>query len=134
MGTKLGQTIHDHEISLEFYYCCNQIRMIAVICHWIRKSAIFDFVYTLASTTVNQSASNLVKRYKAIRSWVISIMGVIGQDELELFALEFEKNEIFHVIYTVASTNINQLVPKLVKMYMTLRSHMSLIKGVIGPE
>ena len=37
-------------------------------------------------------------------------------------------------VYTVASANINQLVPKLVKINMTLTSQMSLIMGVIRPE
>ena len=32
----------------------------------------------------------------------------------------------------LASTNINQSAPNLVKIYMTLRSWMSLIMGVIG--
>ena len=48
-------------------------------------------VYTLASTIINQSAPNLVKRYRAIRSRLSSIMGVIRPELLELFALEFEK-------------------------------------------
>ena len=34
----------------------------------------FDFVYTLASTNINQSASNLVKMYMTIRSRKRSIM------------------------------------------------------------
>ena len=38
------------------------------------------------------------------------------------------------LVDTLASTNINQLAPNLVKMYMTIRSHMSLITEVIGPE
>ena len=32
MGTKLGQTIHDHKISLEFDYGYKWIRTTAVIC------------------------------------------------------------------------------------------------------
>ena len=32
MGTKLGQTIHDHKISLEFDHGCNWIRTTAVFC------------------------------------------------------------------------------------------------------
>ena len=50
-----------------------------------------------------------------------SIMGVIEPEQLELFALEFEKISIFHFVLTVASKNINQLVPNLVKIYRTLR-------------
>ena len=51
------------------------------------------FFYTLASTIINHLAPNLVKRYRAIRSRVSSIMGVIGPEQLELFALEFEKKK-----------------------------------------
>ena len=73
-----------------------------------------------------------------IRSQVSSIMGVIGLKQLELFALEFEKLLYFTLftlyIYTVASTNIDQLVPKLVNINMSVQSHRSFIKDVIGPE
>ena len=41
------------------------------------KNADSDFVYTLASTNINQSASNLVKMYVTIRSWKSSIMDLI---------------------------------------------------------
>ena len=57
----------------------------------LEKIAIFDFVYTLASTIINRSAPNLVKRYRAIISHVSSIMDVFGPEQLELFALKFEK-------------------------------------------
>ena len=45
-------------------------------------------------------------------------MGLIGPQQpkqLELFALAFEKIAIFHIIFPVASTNVNQLVPNLIK-------------------
>ena len=38
------------------------------------------------------------------------------------------------LVYILASTNINQSAPNLVQMYMTIRSQMSTIVGVIGPE
>ena len=44
------------------------------------------------------------------------------------------KNAIFHFVYTVAYTIINQSAPNLVKIYMTIRSRMSLILGLIEPE
>ena len=37
-------------------------------------------------------------------------------------------------VYTPASTNIDQSAPNLIKMYMTIRSRMSLIMDVIRPE
>ena len=41
------------------------------------KIAESDFVYTLASTNINQSALHLVKMYVTIRSWMSSIMNLI---------------------------------------------------------
>ena len=38
------------------------------------------------------------------------------------------------LVYTLASTNINQSAPNLVKIYMTIRSGMSPIMDLIGPE
>ena len=42
------------------------------------KIAEFDFVYTLASTNIDQSAPNFVKMYMTIRSRMSSIMNLIG--------------------------------------------------------
>ena len=38
------------------------------------------------------------------------------------------------LVNTLASTNINQSSPNLVKMYMTTRAQMSFIMELIGPE
>ena len=51
-----------------------------------------------------------------------SIMGQIEPEYLELFALEFGKIAESDFVYPLVSTNINQLTPNLVKMYITLRS------------
>ena len=50
-----------------------------------------DFVYTLVSPNINQSAPNLVKMYVTIRSRMSSIMDLIGAELSEFFALEFAK-------------------------------------------
>ena len=42
------------------------------------KIALSGFVYTLASTNINQSAPNFVKMYVTIRSRMNSIMDRIG--------------------------------------------------------
>ena len=42
-----------------------------------RKIAEFDFVYTLASTNIDQSAQNLVKMYVTIRFWMSLIIDLI---------------------------------------------------------
>ena len=52
----------------------------------------------------------------------------------ELFAVEFGKIAEYDFVYALSSTNINQSAPNLVKMYMTVRSEMSSIMEVIGPE
>ena len=73
-----------------------------------RKIAETDFVYTLASTHINQSAPNFVKMYVAIRSRMSSIMDLIGPELCELFALEFAKFAESDFVYTLASTNVDQ--------------------------
>ena len=57
----------------------------------IYKIAIFDIVYTLASTNKKQSAPNLVKEYIIIRFGMSLIMSLIGTERFELPTLELEK-------------------------------------------
>ena len=64
-------------------------------------------------------------------SW---IMEQIKSEHWELFALEFGNIAEIDFVYTLASPNINQSAPNLVKMYVTVRSHMSLIMDLIGAE
>ena len=49
-----------------------------------------DFVYTPASTNIDQSAPNLVKMYMTIRSRMSSIMDIIRPELSELSTLELE--------------------------------------------
>ena len=63
-----------------------------------------------------------------------SIVSQIELEHPELFALEFGKIAECDFVYTLSSTNINQSAPYLVQMYMTIRSQMSSIMEVIGPE
>ena len=95
------------------------------------KIAESDFVYTLASANINQSAPNLVKMYVTIRSRIRSIMDLIGPELCELFPLEFAKIAESDFVYTIASTNVDQLIPNMVTVHMTMRSLMSLIIGQI---
>ena len=62
------------------------------------------------------------------------IMGQIELEHLELFALKFGKIAESDFVYTLASTNINQSAPNLVKMYVTIRSSMSSIMDLIKPD
>ena len=43
-----------------------------------------------------------------IRSWMSLIMGLIEQEHLELFALEFRKIAKYDFVFTLESTDINQ--------------------------
>ena len=69
-----------------------------------------------------------------IKSWMNSIMGKIEWERAELFALEFGKIAESDFVYTLASTNIDQSTPNLVKMYVIIRSQTSLIMDLIRPE
>ena len=62
------------------------------------------------------------------------IMGQIKPEHPKLFALEFGKIAESEFVYTLASANINQSAPNLVKMYVTIRSWMSSIMDLIKPE
>ena len=69
-----------------------------------------------------------------IRSQMSSIKDEIEPERSELFALEFGKIAEYDLVYTLASTNINQSAPNLVQMYMTIRAWMSSIMELIEPE
>ena len=64
------------------------------------KIAESDFVYTPASTNIDQSAPNLVKMYVTIRLRLSSIMDLIGPELSELSALDF-KNFPFLTLFTL---------------------------------
>ena len=69
-----------------------------------------------------------------IKSQMGSILGQIESEHPELFALEFGKIAESDFVYSLASTNIDQSTPNLVKMYVTIRLQMSSIMDVIRPE
>ena len=69
-----------------------------------------------------------------IRSRMSSILGQIEPEHSELFVLEFGKMAESDFVYTLTSTNINRSAPNLAKMYETIRSRMSRIMDLIGPE
>ena len=54
------------------------------------KIAEYDFLYTLSSTNIDQSAPNLVKMCVTISSQMSSIMDLIRPKLSELSALELE--------------------------------------------
>ena len=64
------------------------------------KIAESDFVYTLVSANIDQTAPNLVKMYVTIRSRMSSIMNLIEQELSVLSALELE-NLPYLVLFTL---------------------------------
>ena len=62
------------------------------------------------------------------------IMGQIKAEHLELFVLEIGKIAKYDFVYTLSSTNIDQSAPNVVKMYVIIRSRMSLIMDLIEPD
>ena len=69
-----------------------------------------------------------------IKSRMSSILGQIKLEHPELFALEFGKIAEPDFVYTLASTNIDQSTPNLVKMYVTIILWMSSIMDLLRPE
>ena len=68
-----------------------------------------------------------------IRSRMSLIIRQFEPEHPELFALEFGRNSESDFVYTLASTNINQSAPNLVKMNVIIRSRMSLIMDLSLP-
>ena len=68
-----------------------------------------------------------------IKSRMSSILGQIESEHPELLALEFGKIAESDFVNTLASTNIDQSTPNLVKMYVTIRLQVSLIMDLIRP-
>ena len=69
-----------------------------------------------------------------IKSWMSLIIGQIEPEHLELFALKFGKIAEYDFVYTLSSTNIDLSSPNLVKVYMIIKSQMSLIMVLIRLE
>ena len=62
------------------------------------------------------------------------VMGIIGPQHSELFALELKEIAEIDIVYTVASTNIYQSAPNLVEVYVTIRSRISYTMDLIRTE
>ena len=69
--------------------------------------------------------------YVTIRSRMSSIMDLVGQELSELFAVEFANIAESDFVYTLASTIVDQTVPNMVTIYMTMKSWMSSIMSQI---
>ena len=95
----------------------------------MEKIAESDFVYTLESININQSAPNLVKMYVTITSWMSLFIDLIGPELSELFAFDFAKIAESNFVYTLATANVDHLVPNMVTIYKTMSSWMISIMG-----
>ena len=91
MSTKLGDNMYDQQISDKFNYGIIGPEHSALFALELEKIAEFDFVYTLASTNINESAPNLVEMYVTIRSQMSYTTDLIRTEHLQLFALDLEK-------------------------------------------
>ena len=89
---------------------------------------------TLSSANIDQSVPNLPTIYMPIKSRMSLSMGQIEPEHPELFAFDFGKYAAYDFVYSLSSTNIDQLAPNLVKMYVIIRSGMSSIMHIIGLE
>ena len=61
-------------------------------------------------------------------------MDLIEPELSEEFALEFAKNAESNFVYNLATANVDQLVPNIVLMYVTVRSSKSSIINLMGTE
>ena len=69
------------------------------------------------------------------------IMDLIGPELFELFALEFAKIAESDFVYTLTSTNVDQWIPNMVTIYITIEildefnygSYPTVTSGVICP-
>ena len=91
-------------------------------------------VYTPAPANIDQSVPNLATIYMPIRSRMSFRLWVKSNQKIWNY-LPFNMEKLLNMtVYTLSSINTNQSAPNLVKMYVTIRSRMSLIMDLIGLE
>ena len=107
--------------------------MVRFICPFFKKLLYLTlFTFYHLHNNIDQSAPNLGKIFMSNRICISSIMGPIGLEQLELFALELLI--AFDFVNSLTSTNINQSAPNLVTMNISIRSQMSLFMGQVIPD
>ena len=123
INTRLGQNVYDYKISDEFYYGTNLTRTIRVVCPWIRKFAIFDFVWLCLPSNVCKCWPISTKLGHNIYARKISDKLDYGSNWIRksgVICPWIWKNCWTDFVYTLSSKNINQSAPNLVKMYVTI--------------
>ena len=118
----------------DFFYTLSSTNNDQSAPNLVKMYVTFDFVYTLSSAYIDHSALNLGKILMSNRIRMSLIMGPIGPEQLELFALDFGKIAAFDFVYSLTSTNINHSAPNLVTMNKGIRSQMNLIMGQVIPD
>ena len=91
VSTKLGQNIYVQQNLNEFDQGPIGPKQLEFFGLALWKIAAFDFVYSLTSTNINQSATNLVTMNMNIRSRMNLILGQVMPDQLVFSVLEIEK-------------------------------------------
>ena len=81
VSTKLGQNIYVQQNLTSLIMSPIGLEQLELFDLELGKIAAFDFVYSLASTNINQSAPNLVTMYMSIRSEMSLIMGQVIPDQ-----------------------------------------------------
>ena len=133
INTKLGQNVCDPKISDEFDYGSNQTRTVQVICPWILKIC---HIWICFHSSICKYQPISTKLGHNIYTHKVSDEFDYGTNRIRTSGVicpwNWKKCGIF--VYTLTSTNINQSTLHLVKMYVTIRSWMSLIMDLIKPE
>ena len=91
VSAKLGQNIYVQQNLNGFDHGYNLTGQLEICALELGKIAALDFVYSQASTNINQPAPNLVTIIMRIRSQMSLIMGQVIPDQSVLSALELEK-------------------------------------------
>ena len=133
ISTKLGENVCDYKVLDEFNYGSIGPELSELSALELENFPYLT-LFTLASANIDQSVPNLATICLPIRSRMSLIIKQLKPEHSEVFAFEFGKIAETDFVYTLASTNINQSAPNLVKMYVTIRSWMSSIMDLIGAE
>ena len=77
----LGKIFMSNRIRMSLIMGPIRLKQLELFVLELGNIAAFDFVYSLASTNMNQSAPNLVTMYMSIRSQMSLIMGQVIPDQ-----------------------------------------------------
>ena len=99
-SSKLGQNVYDDGILYEVDYGFNEIRLIEIICPWIRVVAMFDFVYINSIIYIYRLGQNVCDHS-------ITISDDFEARTTGVFCSWIRGVAIFDLPYTLKITNVN---------------------------